>query len=220
MADPSKRSKKKKSPYTADRGMVGAFEGETVTRRTLFTGGAMAAGGIASAAFALPALGFALGPIFEDQEPKRYLDVGPESDFNPQTYVPKVMTLVPDVGEPGKTTIYVRRRDPARDTKLTGYPYVVISTRCAHLGCPVRYVQAAERFICPCHGGVYQFDGKVAGGPPVRPLDRFETKVENGRVLVGDRFSLDSSLRKFSPRDPSNHLDGLWQYLYPSRPTT
>jgi menaquinol-cytochrome c reductase iron-sulfur subunit len=220
MADPSKRNKKKKSPYTADRGMVGAYDGETVTRRALFTGGAMAAGGVASAAFALPALGFALGPIFSDQEPERFQDVGPEADFNPQTYVPKVITLVGEVGEAGKTTIYVRRRDPARDTKLTGYPYVVISTRCAHLGCPVRYVQAAERFICPCHGGVYQFDGKVAGGPPVRPLDRFETKVENGRVLVGDRFSVDSNLRKFSPRDPSNHLDGLWQYLYPSRPTT
>jgi quinol---cytochrome c reductase iron-sulfur subunit, bacillus type len=81
-------------------------------------------------------------------------------------------------------------------------------------------VQAAQRFICPCHGGVYEFDGKVGGGPPVRPLDRFKTKVENGRVLIGDRFSLDSELRKFSPRDPSNHLDGLWQYLYPARPTT
>jgi menaquinol-cytochrome c reductase iron-sulfur subunit len=220
MADSTKRTKKRKSPYTADRGMVGAYEGETVTRRALFTGGAMAAGGVASAAFALPALGFALGPIFSDQEPETFQDVGPEADFNPQTYVPKVITLVGDVGEAGKTTIYVRRRDPARDTKLAGYPYVAISTRCAHLGCPVRYVQAAERFICPCHGGVYQFDGKVAGGPPVRPLDRFETKVENGRVLVGDRFSVDSELRKFSPRDPSNHLDGLWQYLYPSRPTT
>jgi menaquinol-cytochrome c reductase iron-sulfur subunit len=220
MADPSKRSKNKRSPYTVDRGMVGAYEGETVTRRALFTGGAMAAGGVATMAFALPALGFALGPIFEDQENKRWTDVGPEADFNPQTYVPKVITLVPDVGETGKTTIYVRRRDPARDTKLAKYPYVVISTRCAHLGCPVRYVQAAERFICPCHGGVYKFDGKVAGGPPVRPLDRFESRVRNGRVEVGDRFSVDSELRKFSPRDPSNHLDGLWQYLYPSRPTT
>jgi menaquinol-cytochrome c reductase iron-sulfur subunit len=220
LADPSKRPKKKKSPYTVDRGMVGAYEGETVTRRGLFTGGAMAAGGVATMAFALPALGFALGPVFEDSEPETFQDVGPEADFNPQTYVPKVITIVPDVGEAGKTTIYVRRRDPARDTKLTGYPYIAVSTRCAHLGCPVRYVQAAQRFICPCHGGVYSFDGSVEGGPPVRPLDRFETKVENGRVLVGDRFSLDSDLRKFSPRDPSNHLDGLWQYLYPSRPTT
>ena len=44
-----------------------------------------------------------------------------------------------------------------------------------HLGCPVRFVEAAERFICPCHGGVYDFTGKVDGGPPVRPLDRFYT---------------------------------------------
>jgi hypothetical protein len=184
------------------------------------TGGALAAGGIASAAFGLPALGFALGPMFEDQESDAFLDVGPEDDFNPQTYVAKLVTIVAAVGEVGKTTVYVRRRDPERDTKLTQFPYVAISTRCAHLGCPVRYVQASERFICPCHGGVYGFDGKVDSGPPVRPLDRFQTKVEGGRVKVGPRFSVNSQLRKFSPRDPSNHLDGLWQYLYPARPST
>jgi menaquinol-cytochrome c reductase iron-sulfur subunit len=53
----------------------------------------------------------------------------------------------------------------------------------------------------------------------VRPLDRFYTRTTGGRVEVGDRFSLNSQLHRFSPRDPSNHLDGLWQYLYPSRPT-
>jgi Rieske Fe-S protein len=89
-----------------------------------------------------------------------------------------------------------------------------------HLGCPVRYVQASEKFICPCHGGVYGKDGGVDGGPPVRPLDRFYNKVENGRVLVSKRFSVNSKFERFAPRDPSNHLDGLWQYLYPSRPST
>ena len=201
--------------------MPAAFEGETVTRRRLFTGGALAAGGVASAAFGLPALGFAVGPMFEDETPDRFQDVGPEADFNPQTYVSKVITLVArDVGEAGKTTIYVRRSDPERDRDKLEQSYVAISTRCTHVGCPVRYVQASERFICPCHGGVYGFDGKVEGGPPVRPLDRFEAKVENGRVLVGARFSLNSKLDRHAPRDPSNHLDGLWQYLYPPRPTT
>jgi menaquinol-cytochrome c reductase iron-sulfur subunit len=200
--------------------MPGAFEGETVTRRRLFTGGAMAAGGIASAAFGLPALGFALGPLFSKSVPPSFQDVGPEADFNPQTYVAKVITLVPDVGEPGKTTVYVRRFDPVRDTDKLNQPYVALSNRCMHLGCPVRYVEASERFICPCHGGIYEFDGKVGGGPPVRPLDRFETKVVGGRVKIGARFSLDSHLHRFKVRDPSNHLDGLWQYVYPSRPTT
>jgi Rieske Fe-S protein len=220
MAESGKSPRERKPRYTADRGIAGAYEGETVTRRRAFEIGVQGVGGIAVAAFALPALGFALGPMFEDQLPEHFQDVGPEDDFNLETYVPKVISIVPAVGEVGKTTIYVRKTDPERDEKNTDQPYVAISTRCAHLGCPVRYVTASQRFICPCHGGVYGFQGEVTGGPPVRPLDRFYTKVEGGRVLVGPRFSLNSDLERFSPRDPSNHLDGLWQYLYPSRPST
>jgi menaquinol-cytochrome c reductase iron-sulfur subunit len=221
VADPPKFDKK--SRYTEGRGIAGAFEGETVTRRRLMEGGVQLAGGVAVAAIALPGLGFALGPLFEDTTPTRWQDVGPEDDFNDETYVPKVINLVPQVGDAGKTTIYVRTFNPDRDKVVKGedsQPYVAISTRCAHLGCPVRYIQASQKFVCPCHGGVYGFEGQVEGGPPVRPLDRFYTRVRNKRVEIGDRFSLNSQLHRFSPRDPSNHLDGLWQYLYPSRPTT
>lgn len=222
MADPPKFDKK--SRYTEGRGIAGAFEGETVTRRRLMEGGVQVAGGVAVAMIALPALGFALGPLFEESEPERWMDVGPEDDFNDNTYVPKVISISPEVGDAGKTTIYVRKLNPKRDKKVKGQdplPYVAISTRCAHLGCPVRYIQASQKFVCPCHGGVYGFQGEVDGGPPVRPLDRFYTRVENGRVEVGKRFSLNSDLERFPhPRDPSNHLDGLWQYLYPGRPTT
>lgn len=222
MADPPKFDKK--SRYTEGRGIAGAFEGETVTRRRLMEGGVQLVGGVTVAAIALPALGFALGPLFEEQEPERWEDVGPEDDFNDETYVPKVISLVPQVGDAGKTTVYVRRFNPKKDKVVEGeesLPYVVISTRCAHLGCPVRYIQASQKFVCPCHGGVYGFQGQVEGGPPVRPLDRFYTRVTDGRVEVGKRFSLNSQLHRFPhPRDPSNHLDGLWQYLYPGRPTT
>jgi menaquinol-cytochrome c reductase iron-sulfur subunit len=213
--------KKKKSPYTADRNMPGAFEGETVTRRGLMTGGALAVGGLATAAFALPALGFALGPNFSQTVPHIWQDVGPVAYFNKTTYVQRTIDLVPAIGDSGKGTVYVRRYSKVIDGDTTDQPYVAISNRCMHLGCPVRYVQAAERFICPCHGGVYGPLGQVDGGPPVRPLDRFYTRVENGRVQIGSRYSLDSHFKRFPhPRDPSNHLDGLWQYLYPSRPTT
>jgi len=214
--------KKKKSPYTADRSIPGSFEGETVTRRGLMTGGALAVGGVASAAFGLPALGFALGPIFSRTEPHTFQDVGPVEDFNGVSYTVKIIDLVANVADSGKTTVYVRKYNQAIDgDKSSDQPYVAISNRCMHLGCPVRYIQAAQRFICPCHGGVYGPLGEVDGGPPVRPLDRFYTKVEGGRVLVGPRFSLDSHFNRFKyPRDPSNHLDGLWKYLYPPRPTT
>jgi Rieske Fe-S protein len=213
----------KKSRYTEGRGIAAAFEGETVTRRRLMEGTALAAGGIATMAFTLPAVGFALGPLFEDTLPTVWQDVGPEADFNDESYVPRVLNIDAAIGDAGKTTIYVRKFNRSIDKVNEGediQPYVVISTRCAHLGCPVRYIQASGKFVCPCHGGVYDSQGKVEGGPPVRPLDRFYTRVSNGRVEVGDRFSLNSELHRFAPRDPSNHLDGLWQYLYPSRPTT
>ncbi|MBA2507003.1 MAG: Rieske 2Fe-2S domain-containing protein, partial [Thermoleophilaceae bacterium] len=192
------------------------------TRRALFEGGTHAAGAIAAAAIVLPPLGFALGPLFEDGVDDDWQDVGEEADFDATTYVSAVITLVNDTGEVGKTTIYVRKT-AAEDKEPKGQdpqPYVAISTRCMHLGCPIRYVEASERFICPCHGGVYNFQGEVDGGPPVRPLDRFYTRVVEGRVQVGKRFSLNSELKRFSPRDPAEHLDGLWQYLYPSRPST
>ena len=221
MADPPEIDKS--SRYTEGRGIAGAFEGETVTRRRLMEGTALAAGGIATMAFALPGLGFAVGPLFEDTVPTVWQPVGSPADFNDETYVPRVINIVPEIGDPGKTTIYIREFNPERDREVQGQrsqPYVAISTRCAHLGCPVRYIQASAKFVCPCHGGVYGFEGEVEGGPPVRPLDRFYTRVRSGQVEVGDRFSLDSQLKRYPPRDPSNHLDGLWKYLYPPRPTT
>jgi Rieske Fe-S protein len=222
----SPQTPKRKSRYTEGRGIAGAFEGETVTRRRLMEGGALAVGGVATMAFGLPALGFALGPVFKDTVPEQWQDVGAVSDFNPTTYVPRVININPAIGEAGKSTVYVRKAtskdvSPSdRDQHIKPLPFVAISTRCAHLGCPVRYIQASQKFVCPCHGGIYDVQGKVIGGPPVRPLDRFYTRVIAGRVQVGDRFSLDSHLRRYKPRDPSNHLDGLWHYLYPSRPTT
>ena len=216
----SDKHAKHKPKYTLDRGMPGAFEGETVTRRRFMTVGGQAAGGIAAAAFALPALGFAVGPIFKST-PHRWESVGSEDLFSAINYVPVVITLNPEIGEAGKSTAYVRKFNPAIDTDPydKGTPYIAISSRCAHLGCPVRWVDAAERFICPCHGGVYDLLGRRVGGPPVRPLDRFYTRVNaTGEVELGPRFSVNSELRRFSPRDPGEPLDGLGQYMYPSRP--
>jgi Rieske Fe-S protein len=215
----SDKHAKHKSKYTLDRQIPGAFEGETITRRRFMTGTAHTAGGIAAAAFTLPALGFALGPIFKST-PHRWETVGTVDQFPDNNYIPVVVTLTPGIGEAGKATIYMRKFNPVLDTDRYDLDtkYIAITSRCAHLGCPVRWVDAAERFICPCHGGVYDLLGRPVGGPPVRPLDRFYTRVEGEYVQVGPRFSVNSQLRRFSPRDPGEPLDGIGQYLYPSRP--
>jgi menaquinol-cytochrome c reductase iron-sulfur subunit len=215
------RHKEAKSKYTADRNIPGAFEGETVTRRRLMGLTVNAAGGITAAAFTLPALGFALGPLFS-RVPFQWQQIGAPSDFTKDNYVTRVLTVVPGVGEVGKTIAYVRARNPAIDTEKGDQynQFIALSSRCMHLGCPIRYTPAAQRFICPCHGGVYDFRGMVSGGPPVRPLDRFYTRLKNGVVEIGPRYSVNSELRRFSPRDPAEPLDGIGQYLYPKRFST
>jgi menaquinol-cytochrome c reductase iron-sulfur subunit len=215
------RHKETKSRYTADNDFAGAFEGETVTRRRFMTGSAHAAGAAAVTAFALPARGFALGPIFERHR-ARWADVGAVADFPDSTYVPRVITSVAGIGEAGKTTVYVRKHNPQLDGPVKDQydEYVAISTRCMHAGCPVRFIEASQRFVCPCHGGVYDFLGKRTGGPPVRPLDRFYTRSRDGRLEIGPRFSVNNELRRFSPRDPGEDLNGIGQYVYPARFST
>ena len=58
-------------------------------------------------------------------------------------------------------------------------------------------------------------------GPPVRPLDRFYTRVQADQVEIGPRFSVNSEFERFpSYRDPGQDLDGIGQYLYPGRFST
>jgi menaquinol-cytochrome c reductase iron-sulfur subunit len=196
----------------------GYFEGESMTRRRAFTVAGQALGGVAGLAIVLPAVGFAIAPIFHRGK-ERWEAVGSADDFVTDTYKQVVFTLVPGIGEAGKTTAYVRRGTKQFGEDPNGY--IAISTRCAHLGCPVRFVSAAGNFICPCHGGVYDFEGKVIGGPPVRPLDRFQTRVSNdGKVEVGPRYSVTSQLEPVRARDPGEFTGGIWEYLYPPRPDT
>jgi Rieske Fe-S protein len=205
--------------YTADENIPGAFEGETVTRRRFMTGSVHTFGAAAAAAIGLPALGFALGPVFTHVK-ATWQDVGPVSDIGPD-FSRQVVVLVPGIGEAGKSTAFIRRRNPAIDTEPADQwnQYIALSSRCAHVGCPVNYVTAAQSFVCPCHGGVYDFRGLRTGGPPPRPLDRFYTRVVAGRLQLGPRYSVNSRLRRFTLRDPGEALDGIGQYLYPARPT-
>jgi Rieske Fe-S protein len=65
-----------------------------------------------------------------------------------------------------------------------GRDFLAMSNICTHLGCRVRWIADQERFFCPCHNGVFAKDGTVLEGPPPRPLDRFEVKLEGGTVFI------------------------------------
>jgi menaquinol-cytochrome c reductase iron-sulfur subunit len=207
---------------TADAQIPGSFEGETVTRRRFMTTAAHTASAIAASAIALPVIGFAVAPVFH-RLVLPWQDVGPASDFANDTYAARVISLTPDdVGEASKTTVFIRKRNPEIDSEPEDRwnHYIALSSRCAHVGCPVGFKAAAQAFVCPCHGGVYDMQGKRIGGPPPRPLDRFFTRVRNGQLQIGPRYSVNSRLKRFAPRDPGESLDGIGPDLYPPRPST
>ena len=195
----------------------GYFEGESMTRRKVFTIAAQGLGGLAGAAIILPAVGFAVAPIFHRGK-ERWESVGPTNDFVEDTYRQVVFTETEGIGDAGKTIAYVRKSSKELGEKPG--EFVAVSNRCAHLGCPVRFVEAAGNFICPCHGGVYDFQGKRIGGPPVRPLDRFQTRTRGGQLQIGPRYSVTSQLDPVRARDPGEFTGGIWEYLYPPRPST
>jgi Rieske Fe-S protein len=197
---------------------AGYFEGESLTRRQALTKVSGALGTAAGALIVLPAIGFAIAPQLSRPD-ESWEAVGPTDRFVRGTYRPVVFTIVPGIGEAGKTTAYVRAADPNPPFNEPNGTYVALSTRCAHVGCPVKFVEAAGNFICPCHGGVYDFQGKEIGGPPVRPLDRFQTRVRKGQVELGPRYSVTNQLQPVRARDPGEYTGGIWNVIYPPRPS-
>jgi len=60
-----------------------------------------------------------------------------------------------------------------------------MSATCTHLGCQVQWEAKQKKFRCPCHGGVYAADGTVLEGPPPRPLQTIDARIEpDSSVLV------------------------------------
>jgi len=74
--------------------------------------------------------------------------------------------------------------------------FVVYSFHCTHVGCPVNWSPQAQRFFCPCHGGVFDREGRVLAGPPPRPLDRYEIRTENGGLYAGAVYRVNNELQR------------------------
>jgi cytochrome b6-f complex iron-sulfur subunit len=60
-----------------------------------------------------------------------------------------------------------------------------ISNICTHAGCTVRYEPQYPDFYCPCHGAVFDQDGRPVSGPVDTPLVQYALCVlDNGNVAI------------------------------------
>lgn len=69
--------------------------------------------------------------------------------------------------------------------KTANQQVLAFSPWCTHLGCAYHWDDLKKEFLCPCHGSVFDMEGKVVSGPAPRPLDRYETKLEGNRLWLG-----------------------------------
>jgi quinol---cytochrome c reductase iron-sulfur subunit, bacillus type len=218
--------------------------GERFPRNKFLEGATLGLGAVIGGIVTLPVLGFAILPGFLKQKAHK-VDIGPLSDFEENQW--KVVTFIrdPAQGEISRRTAFVRNNG-----LLNGVPDVtVLSNRCAHVGCPVQPggpvfekqektiktdngdvlitpVLPAAGFICPCHGGTYDQEGVRIAGPPVRGLDRYEFEVIDGRLILGNLYSVvnvegsgkTAKIEKVELHGPGQHADGPESWLYPLQP--
>jgi menaquinol-cytochrome c reductase iron-sulfur subunit len=69
--------------------------------------------------------------------------------------------------------------------QLAEQQIVAFGPQCTHLGCAYHWDEGKSEFLCPCHNSVFSLNGAVVSGPAPRPLDRYEMKIEGGKLLLG-----------------------------------
>ena len=161
-----------------DHSLVRVETPEALSRRRFLEKLSLGLAGFCATVFGLPLIGFVVAPLFR-KVPEQWVTLGKVGDFQ----VGKTVTVtvidtspLPWAGITAKNAVWLRRES---DTT-----FIAFSANCTHLGCPVRWMEGAELFMCPCHGGVYYKDGNVAAGPPPRPLFRYDVRIENGEVKM------------------------------------
>ncbi len=151
---------------------------EEITRRDFFLKLSLGLAGIGAVAAAIPVVSALLAPLLEKKN-QQWRSVGKVDDF--QTGTTNLVTFInadpePYAGTTAKSAAWLRRSDQNQ--------FIAFAANCTHLGCPVRWEKDAQLFMCPCHGGVYYADGTVAGGPPPKPLTRYEVRTYNNEVQI------------------------------------
>lgn len=158
---------------------------------------------------AVPVLGYFLAPLRKNEGTEEgglpFSDAGRLADFPVGHWRLVTLEVVQEDGWK-KTRVrhsaWVRRQqvNPVASARgENGQGITVLSALCPHLGCPVNWHPDQSEFVCPCHGGIFNSDGKHTGGPPPRSMDPldFEIRAEHlwvrwqdFKIGVPDRISV------------------------------
>ncbi|MGA3258783.1 MAG: Rieske (2Fe-2S) protein [Bryobacteraceae bacterium] len=149
------------------------------SRRGFFQAGILGLGAAIAAALGLPALAYLLTPPKSGQQ-DAWIEIGELNKF--AAGAPLEVAFRRNRTDAWKV---VSEKDTAWVVKRADGGVTAFGPQCTHLGCAYHWDDGRQQFLCPCHSSLFRIDGSVISGPAPRPLDRYETKVENGKLMLG-----------------------------------
>jgi cytochrome b6-f complex iron-sulfur subunit len=76
---------------------------------------------------------------------------------------------------------------------------VALKSVCTHLGCTPNWLEAEQKFKCPCHGSGFYKDGINFEGPAPRPLERYAIGLAaNGEIEVDKSRTFQEEMGQWS----------------------
>lgn len=155
-------------------------DNKNISRRSflVYTTGAIVT--LIGSLVSVPVIGSFISPVLKKSPSGSWEKLGPLGKFIAEE--PKIagIALVKRDG-------WIERRMPKLVWVIRNgeEDFKVYNAQCTHLGCIVDWVPESSTFNSPCHGGVFATDdGRVLAGPPPRPLDTLDYKIEEGELLV------------------------------------
>lgn len=151
---------------------------EKLSRRDAMKMAISLIGGFIGTALGIPSIAYIVGPSLKSEQGD-WLRVSSLSVIEigtPALFKPRVTRQNGWMVEEEEVGVFVLTED--------GRNYHALSNICTHLGCRVRWIAENEQFFSPCHNGVFDKHGFVLSGPPPRPLDEYEIKIEDGDLYI------------------------------------
>lgn len=150
-----------------------------LTRRSFMSIATWTISGIIGAGLGIPALLYVLSPAKKRDQDQEWIQLGPVSkvELNMPTLFKTIVK---------KQTGWIVNEEELSVFVLTenGRDFIAMSNICTHLGCRVRWITDKEQFFCPCHTAVFNKNGEVVSGPPPKPLNRYDLKVEDEQIFI------------------------------------
>lgn len=154
-------------------------QGEAINRRQFLEIATWSIGGALVLGVSLPAIPYIVGPSLEKKDAQEWIRIGSVTKVEigvPTLFKVKIKRQVGWNVTEEELAVYIVTED--------GREFTAISNTCTHLGCRVRWIAENGQFFCPCHNAVFDKAGSVVAGPPPKPLNQYQVKVEDDQLYI------------------------------------